>query len=246
MGRTHRLWTAVVRLSAGLVDRSSLNRERVYDCCERWLGASLRATATVATNLPRRCSICKAQQLMGSCGRKRRKFHAAWTSARRTGGRPSLGDACTLLALRARILAWCQPQETLDCMSVGKPGALVECCNETQAGYGSNSRHGHQTLASGILLGQVVELPVGQSNLLVQRFGHYEQAADVVRKPARRAERCISCTFGESGHIARTNPEQLCASPSPHAVDECGTGTNQTGVRMPTQYLAMLRLGLQY
>lgn len=76
LGRIHRLWTAVARLPAGLEDRKSFGVGSGYMALLRawWLGsyvepsrqsakrmpASLRATATVAMNFPRRCSICAA------------------------------------------------------------------------------------------------------------------------------------------------------------------------------------------
>ena len=52
--------------------------------------ASLRATATVATNLPRRSSTLLAHTTMGSPGRASRRHQAAWMSVVLTAAGPAL------------------------------------------------------------------------------------------------------------------------------------------------------------
>ena len=125
------------------------------------------------------------------------------------GRRARLGDARSLLARRAGILARRQTEEALDRVGCRKSGAVVERCNEAQAGDGSDSRHRHQAPADRVFLGELLELLVGRSDLLVESIDHPKHSLDVLRQAAGGAECCSSCALREGRHVARANLEQL-------------------------------------
>src|SRR5690606_8258874 len=96
-------------------------------------------------------------------------------------GWAGLGDARSLLALRARSLARGQPQVTLNCVSAREPTDVVESGNEAHAGNGTDSWNRHQPLTDGLLLSKLCQFLVGRTNLLVDRFDRLERPLHVVR-----------------------------------------------------------------
>jgi hypothetical protein len=80
---------------------------------------------------------------------------------------------------------------------VREAGAVVECSDETQARHGPHSRHRHQALADGILLGECRELRIGRRDLLVERFDRQQQPLYDSGRPSALLNAASRTRFGK-------------------------------------------------
>jgi hypothetical protein len=74
-----------------------------------------------------------------------------------------------------------EAQVALDCVSVGKPLDAIERSYESQRRHGPNSWNRHEALADRVLACQALELCVGHSDALAERFDDGELMLDEFR-----------------------------------------------------------------
>lgn len=96
---------------------------------------------------------------------------------------------------------------------------IVERSSKSDARYRSDSRHRSQTLTKRILVGELLELVVGGNDLYSETFDDLKKSLGIFRKPVRSLQSSVACSLWKRDNVARDDFDQLCTSPSTHAID---------------------------